>query len=156
MVIITLLLGLGVWQVQSNQDLFLNHSLEENSDSTQNSLPQLDSKEVITQYYQLATSNRTAALELLSDEYKNQYRQNSQRDSAKSFWNTINKVEIYAFLTLSNSENKYQIKVWLKYFRVDGYIACESQVIESVKDSHKNRWLINNISNIKQKPNCTQ
>ncbi|KPQ39241.1 MAG: hypothetical protein HLUCCO16_08925 [Phormidium sp. OSCR] len=122
----------------------------------ENSQPQLNPKEVITQYYNLAPSDRISALNLLSDEYKAWYNQNDGGNSAKSFWNTIQTVEIYAFLTLSQSENKHQIKVWLKYLTVDGYTACESQVIEVVLSQTENKWLIDKTGNVEQKFNCEQ
>jgi len=158
LVIITFVLGGVFWQIKSNNWLFFSKNSERNSisHSNQNSLSQLTAKEAITQYYKLAPSNRTSALDLLSDEYKKLHKQNDGGNSAKSFWNTIQEVEIYAFLTLRRSENKYKIKVWLKYFTVDGYTACESQIIEVVLDERKNKWLINKTSNIEQKFNCEQ
>lgn len=154
-VILTLFLGLGVWQFQSNPELFLQKNIGENPDSTQSSSPQLEPKEVIAQYYQLATSNRKAALDLLSNEYKNQYKQNNQSgqtNSTKSFWNTINKIEIYGFLTLNSSGSRHYIKIWIKYFKNDGSTSCESQEIEVINND--NKWLINQVRNIQQKPRC--
>lgn len=153
-VIVALFLGGGWWAVRP----YINNIIQENSliSSTQSTPSQLTPKEVITQYYQLATSNQTAALDLLSDEYKAWYNQNDGGNSAKSFWNTIQTVEIYAFLTLSQSDNKHQIKVWLKYLTVDGYTACESQIIEVVLSQTENKWLIDKTGNVEQKFNCEQ
>jgi len=150
---IALFLGLGVWQSQSNQALFFKNNIEQNSDSTQNSPPQLDPKEVITQYYQLAPSNKTAALALLSDPYKELYKKYNQGND-KSFWNTIQSVKVYAILTLSSSNTKHQIKVWLEYLTIDGYTACESQVVDVILDPSKNQWLIDQTGEVEQKLYC--
>ena len=147
-------LGLGVWKGQSNQALFVNNHAGQNSASTHNSPPKLAPKEVVTQYYQLAPSNKTAALALLSDPYKELYKKYNQGND-KSFWNTIQSVKVYAILTLSSSATKHKIKVWLEYLTNDGYIACESQVVEVILDRSKNKWLIDRTGDdLEQKLYC--
>ncbi|NMG60026.1 hypothetical protein E1H12_16245 [Geitlerinema sp. P-1104] len=153
-VILALFLGGGLWVVRPHLGTLIKNTPIETTNK--NTSIQLTPKQVIAQYYQLATLNTTAALDLLSDEYKASYNHNQGDDSAKSFWNTIQKVEIYAFLTLKKSENKHKIKIWLKYLTVDGYTACESQVIDVVLNRTKNKWLIDKTGNVEQKFNCEQ
>ena len=63
-------------------------------------------------------------------------------------------MKVYAILTLSSSNTKHQIKVWLEYLTIDGYTACESQVIDVILDPSKNQWLIDQTGNVEQKLYC--
>lgn len=135
------------------------HSLRiEQAQNHQNTIiaPQLTPKEVITRYYQLAPSNRTAALAFLSENYKNYYKQSNTNSNAKSFWSYINKVDIYSFKTLSSPSNERQkIKVWLRYLTLDNIASCESLVIELVLDLNQGLWLIDKTSDVQYKPYCS-
>lgn len=148
---LALLLGLGWCTAQFAQS---SRNNTQQTVSTQNLQPQLNPQQVVQKYYQLAPSNREGAKALLSDAYKNWYKQNNTDSAAASFWDSVNKVEVYQLANLSQSENNYKIKVWLKYSKKDGGQPCESQDVEVLLDKSKAQWLIDKTDNIEQKPDC--
>lgn len=148
---LALLLGLGWCTAQFAQS---SRNQTQQTASTQNLQPKLTPQQVVTKYYQLAPSNREGAKALLSDAYKNWYKQNSADTNAKSYWDEINKVEVYNFANLSQSQSNHKIKIWLKYSRKDGGQPCESQEVEIILDQSKAQWLIDKTDNIEQKPDC--
>lgn len=148
---LALLLGLGWCTAQFAQS---SRNNTQQTASTQNLQPQLSPQQVVQKYYQLAPSNRVGAKALLSDAYKNWYKQTNTDSEAASFWDSVNKVEVYQLANLSQSENNYKIKVWLKYSKKDGGQPCESQDVEVLLDKSKAQWLIDKTDNIEQKPDC--
>jgi hypothetical protein len=124
--------------------------------TSQISQPQLTPKQVIEMYYQLApSSDRKSANMLLSDAYKNWYKQkNININDPSSFWNTINKVEVFKTEIINDSKTNQTVKTWLKYFSKNGEIACESQKMEVVFDSNKSQWLIDNIYDPEYNQEC--
>jgi hypothetical protein len=148
---LALLLGLGWCTAQFGQS---SRKKTPQTASTQSLTPQLNPQQVVQKYYELAPSNRKAAKALLSDAYKNWYKQNNTDSAAASFWDSINKVEVYQLANLFQSENNYKLKVWLKYSKKDGGQPCESQEVEVVLDRSKAQWLIDKTDNIEQKPDC--
>ncbi|MEZ2239160.1 hypothetical protein [Microcoleus sp.] len=148
---LALLLGLGWCTAQFAQS---SRNNTQQTVSTQNLQPQLNPQQVVQKYYQLAPSNREGAKALLSDAYKNWYKQNNTDSAAADFWDSINKVEVYQLANLSHSGNNYKIKVWLKYAKKDGGQPCESQQVEVILDRSKGQWLIDKTNNIEQKPDC--
>ncbi|MEG4634224.1 hypothetical protein QUB56_32440 [Microcoleus sp. AR_TQ3_B6] len=116
---------------------------------------QLNPKQVITRYYQLAPSNRTEAKALLSDALKTVFRQQNPNSDGKSdFWDSINRVETYSFKTETQSSSNHQIEVWLKFLKKDGEIICESKRVEVIFDSSKSQWLINKVSDVDYNIDC--
>jgi hypothetical protein len=152
--LLVLLLGLGGLTgpiVQFSQNRAARNANQATLD------PQFTPKEVITRYYQLAPVNRTAAIALLSDDYKNYYKVNQSHENVKNFWNTIKKVDIYLFQTLSSaSPDQSKVKVWLRYLTSDNITACESLIVELILDKNQGLWLIDKTSDVQQKPSCRQ
>jgi len=108
-----------------------------------------DPKNTIIQYYKLATTNRKAALQLVSDSF----RQEKVKVSDYSWWESMSKIEVYKFIVLDNSQSNATIQIWLKYYMASGETVCESSIVRLVLDN-KNTWLINTVSNVEQKPFC--
>jgi hypothetical protein len=148
---LALLLGLGWCTAQFGQP---SRNNTQQTASTQNLQPQLSPQQVVQKYYQLAPSNREGAKALLSDAYKNWYKKNNTDSAAASFWDSVNKVEVYHLENLPHSQNNYKIKIWLKYSKKDGGQPCESQEVEVILDRSKSQWLIDKTDNIEQKPDC--
>jgi hypothetical protein len=148
---LALLLGLGWCTAQFAQS---SRNNTQQTVSTKSLTPKLSPQQVVQKYYELAPSNREGAKALLSDAYKNWYKQNNTDSAGASFWNSINKVEVYQSANLSHSQNNYKIKVWLKYSKKDGGQPCESQQVEVILDRSQGQWLIDKTDNIEQKPDC--
>jgi hypothetical protein len=137
--ILCIVFGLGWWTAQLGS---FSKNYTALISSIQNRQPQLTRKQVITRYYQLAPSNRSEAKALLSDAFKKAYKQqNPKSNGTSSFWDSVNRVETYAFKTLSNR----QIQVWLKYIYKNGETTCESRIVELIFDSNKSQWLIDKM-----------
>lgn len=100
-----------------------------------------DPKQTIVRYYQLATSNRKEAINLLSDPWR--------REAAKrvndNWWNSVRKVEVYAFQTFAKNSSKAKIKVWLKYHMKNGQTPCESLIFNLIFDQKKSTWLMDSV-----------
>lgn len=151
-IISILLVGLGWCTAQVGS--FSSHYTTQTS-SPQTQQPQLTPKEVITSYYKLAPSNREASLALLSDDYKSYYEKNNKGDDARSFWNTIYKVDLYSFESLTGqSPAKQKLKVWVKYTNKRNETSCESLIIELIFDQSKGQWFIDKTSDTEQKFYC--
>ena len=110
----------------------------------------LNPKNSIYEYYALATNNRQAALKLLSEAW----RQKEAKKGNTGFWKSINKVDIYAIQTLSQSTNNATLKVWMKYHNKNGDTPCESVVFKLVFEPQKKIWLLDSAQDVVQKPLC--
>ena len=120
-----------------------SHLIKEASQSSANQTVGLNSdpKETIVRYYQLATSNRQEAIELLSDPW----RQEAARNVNDSWWDSVRRVEVYAFQTFAKNDSKAKIKVWLKYYMKNGQTPCESLIFNLIFDQEKSTWLMDSI-----------
>jgi hypothetical protein len=105
-----------------------------------------DPKNTILQYYKLATTNRKAAIQLLSDPLT-QKEAEIVNDSS-SFWGSVSKVEVDSFSTLAKSNSNATIRVWLKYYIKSGETSCESENVKLIFDPNRNQWLIEQVSNV--------
>ena len=103
-----------------------------------------DPKDTIIQYYTLATSNRKAAIQLLSDSRRLEAAKTF--DDNLSFWLSFTKVEVDFFSTLAKSNSNATIRVGLKYYIKSGETACESRSFKLIFDSNRNQWLIDEFS----------
>ncbi len=109
-------------------------------------------EDTIVRYYQLAPSNKKEAIQLLSDPWR--------REAAKrvndNWWDSIRKVEVYAFQTFAKNNNQAKVKVWLKYNMRNGETPCESLIFNLIFDPNKNTWLMDSVepNSIIQKPSC--
>jgi hypothetical protein len=65
----------------------------------------------IIQYYKLTTTNKKAAIELLSVPWRKEATQKINNP----WWDSVSKVEVYTFRTFATSNTNATIKVWLKY-----------------------------------------
>ncbi|EKD08044.1 protein kinase [Limnospira fusiformis KN01] len=111
-----------------------------------------DPKQTIVRYYQLATSNRKEAIKLLSDPWR--------REAAKrvkdNWWDSVRKVDVYAFQTFAKNNSQAKIKVWLKYHMKNGRTPCESLIFNLVFDHRQNQWLMDSVepNSVIQQPYC--
>lgn len=111
-----------------------------------------DPKQTIVRYYQLATSNRKEAIKLLSDPWR---RRAAQRVN-DNWWDSIRRVDVYAFQTFAKNNSKAKIKVWLKYHMKNGQTPCESLIFNLIFDQKKSTWLIDSVepNSVIQNPYC--
>ncbi len=109
-------------------------------------------KQTIVRYYQLATSNRKEAIKLLSEPWR---RRAAQRVN-DNWWDSIRKVEVYAFQTFAKNNSKAKIKVWLKYHMKNDQTPCESLIFNLIFDQNKSTWLMDSVepNSVIQNPYC--
>ena len=113
----------------------------------------LSPKEVVQQYYQLAPTNKSAALALLSELWRKE--EQSKEGSSAKFWDSINQVDVYALKTLKQTSQFATVKAWLKYYPKDkNDTPCESITFKVIHDSQTNQWLMDSASDVVQKMNC--
>ncbi|HBE50344.1 MAG TPA: hypothetical protein DDW76_16495 [Cyanobacteria bacterium UBA11369] len=113
--------------------------------------PQLSPEQVVRRYYELAPSNRTQAKALLSESFKEKYRQQNPNSDGKSpFWDSVKQVEIVKTERINNE--KMQIKI--KYIYKNGRTYCESQIVELIFEKSKAQWFINTIDKNQSKQDC--
>ncbi len=137
--------GVDIWKdlvIDKKQQLSQKQTVAQNSDP----------KQTIVRYYQLATSNRKEAIQLLSDPWR--------REAAKrvndNWWDSIRRVEVYAFQTFAKNNSKAKIKVWLKYHMKNGQTPCESLTFNLIFDGRQNKWLMDSVepNSVIQQPSC--
>lgn len=117
--------------------------------------PPLSPKETVQEYYDLAPTNRRAALELISEEWRTLEMRNRQ-NSGGSFWDTINQVEVYGLRTLRESSNKVDVRVWIKYdLKNETFSPCESLTFQVILDDKSNQWLLDSASDVRQENTCS-
>ncbi len=104
----------------------------------------------IIQYYKLTTTNKKAAIELLSV----RWRKEAAQKIKDTWWDSVSKVEVYTFRTFAKSKTNATIKVWLKYDMKNGETACESEIFKLIYDANSNQWLMDSISDVVQKDYC--
>ena len=104
----------------------------------------------IIQYYKLTTTNKKAAIELLSV----RWRKEATEKINNPWWDLVNKVEFYTFRTFAKSKTNATIKVWLKYDMKNGETACESRIFKLIYDANSNQWLMDSFSDVVQKDYC--
>jgi serine/threonine protein kinase len=104
----------------------------------------------IIQYYKLTTTNKQAAIKLLSVPW----RKEAAKKIKDSWWDSVSKVEVYSFRTFAKSKTNATIKVWLKYYMKNGETACESAIFKLIYDANSNQWLMDSISDVVQKDYC--
>ena len=104
----------------------------------------------IIQYYKLTTTNKKAAIELLSVPW----RKEAAKKIKDRWWDSVSKVEVYSFRTFAKSKTNATIKVWLKYYMKNGETACESAIFKLIYDANSNQWLMDSISDVVQKDYC--
>ena len=109
-------------------------------------------EDTIVRYYQLAPSNRQEAIKLLSDSWR---RRAAQRVN-DNWWDSIRRVDVYAFQTFAKNNSKAKIKVWLKYHMKNGQTPCESLIFNLIFDQNKSTWLIDSVepNSVIQNPYC--
>ena len=125
-----------------------------NSTTQKNQQPPLTPKQVVTGYYQLATSNPEADLPLRSDAFKNYWKQKEQGNKNEEFFKKFQKVDVYSFQTLTQSSTKAKIKVWLRYVTKKNKTTCESQIMELIFDQSQGQWLIDKVSDVQYNLDC--
>nr|WP_263012208.1 hypothetical protein [Laspinema sp. D2d] len=131
------------------EGFFTSQNLSSSSKSTpHNSAP----KQTIVRYYQLATTNRQEAIKLLSDPWRRQ----AATQINDNWWNSIRRVEVYAFKTFAKNNSKAKIKVWLKYQMKNGQTPCESLIFNLIFDRSRNQWLMDSVepNSVIQNPYC--
>ena len=104
----------------------------------------------IIQYYKLTTTNKKAAIELLSVPW----RKEAAKKIKDRWWDSVSKVEVYSFRNFAKSKTNATIKVWLKYYMKNGETACESAIFKLIYDANSNQWLMDSISDVVQKDYC--
>lgn len=150
-VVVFLILSISIsaaWQ--SSQVKKIGSLFYQNQTTAQN----YDPKNTIIQYYHLVTKNRKAAIKLLSDAWRRQAAQTV--NNKDNWWNSVRKVQVYAFQTFARNNNKAKIKVWLKYYMKNGQTACESLISNLIFDRNRNQWLMDSIeaNSVVQNPYC--
>ena len=122
------------------------------SSLTQGESQNLDPKDTIVKYYQLVPQDKNAAKQLLSDSWRNKL----SKSAKDNWWNSINNVDVYAFKTFAKNTSNAKIKVWLKYYKKNGQISCESLIFHLIFDQNRNEWLMDSIesNSVVQKPSC--
>ncbi|GET41489.1 hypothetical protein MiSe_63010 [Microseira wollei NIES-4236] len=125
-----------------------------NSTTQKNQQPPLTPKQVITGYYQSATSNPEADLSFRSDAFKNYWKQKEQGNNKEEFFKNFQKVDVYSFQTLKESSTKAKLKVWLRYLTKKNKTTCESQIMELSFDQSQGQWLIDKVSDVKYNLDC--
>lgn len=141
---ILLLLFLGYWLGNSkflDPIWFQEHKKKSPQSFNSSAQIKLTPKETIKKYYELATTDKKAAIELLSDRWR-QIEKQKKNKSPDNWWNSIRKVEVYAIKTLNQSANNAKIEVWLKYYMKNGDSACESRIFPLIFDRSRNKWLL--------------
>lgn len=146
-----LVLGLCIFSISvysSWQSYVQNPATSSSQSTAQNS----DPKQTIVKYYQLATTNRQEAIKLLSDPWR---REAATRIN-DNWWNSIRRVEVYAFKTFAKNNSKAKIKVWLKYHMKNGQTPCESLIFNLIFDRTRNQWLMDSVepNSVIQNPYC--
>lgn len=114
------------------------------SSSSQTTARNSDPQKTITRYYQLATTNRKSAIQLLSDDWR-QREANKINSGKDSWWNSVKKAEVYNSYTFVKGNREAKIKIWLEYSMKDGRISCESLIFNLIFDRDRNQWLIDNV-----------
>ncbi len=114
------------------------------SSSSQTTARNSDPTKTITRYYQLATTNRKSAIQLLSDDWR-QREANKINSNKDSWWNSVKKAQVYNSYTFVKGNREAKIKIWLKYSMRDGRTSCESLIFNLVFDRDRNQWLIDNV-----------
>lgn len=111
-------------------------------------------EDTIVRYYQLATSNRQEAIQLLSDPWR---RREAQRVK-DNWWDSVKTVEVYYFQTFAKNNSQAKTKVWLKYYTKNGQTSCESLIFNLIFDSNKNTWLMDSVesNSVIQNPYCNR
>lgn len=123
------------------------------STPTPPSQPPLTPQQTVAKYYELATSNREAALDLISERWKKAEKKN--KEEGLKFWNTIDEVKIYGTETLEQSPNRVVVKVWLQYYmKYEDYTPCETRTFELKLDRSQNKWILYLPRDVVQKPYC--
>lgn len=113
----------------------------------------LSPKEAVRQYYQLAPTNKTAALSLLSEPWRKA--EQSKATSSANFWDLIDRVDVYALKTLKKNSQVATVKSWLKYYpKGKSDTSCESITFQLIHDNQTNQWLMDSASDVVQKMNC--
>jgi len=111
-----------------------------------------DPKQIIVRYYNLAPKDRRAAINLLSDSW----RQEAAENVNDNWWDSVRKVEVYAFRTFAKNNSQAKIKIWLKYHMRNGQTSCESLIFNLIFNQQKSTWLIDSIepNSVIQNPYC--
>ncbi|OAB56982.1 hypothetical protein AY600_01775 [Phormidium willei BDU 130791] len=115
--------------------------------------PHLTPQQTVAKYYELATSNREAALELIGESWRKNERKN--REEGIKFWNSIEQVKIYDTEIVEQSSSRAVVQVWLQYYmKYETYNPCETRTFELRLDPDKNKWILYRPIDVIQKPSC--
>lgn len=115
--------------------------------------PDLTPQQTVAKYYELATSNREAALEIIGESWRENEREN--REEGIKFWNSIEEVRIYGTEVIDQSSSRVVVKVWLQYYmKYEDYNPCETRTFELRLDPNKNQWILYLPIDVIQKPSC--
>lgn len=144
--------GLVIAAILFQPQFFVSISQNTPSSASSRTAINSDPLDTIVRYYNLAPKNRREAIKLLSDSWR---RRNSGKGNDR-WWNSVRKVEVYAFQTFAKNNSKAKIKVWLKYYMKNGATPCESLIVDFIFDRRKNKWLMDGIErdSVIQKPSC--
>ncbi|MGL4501899.1 MAG: hypothetical protein ACRCU2_22715 [Planktothrix sp.] len=109
-------------------------------------------EDTIVRYYQLATSNKQEAIQLLSEPWR---RREAQKGT-DNWWDSIRKIEVYYFETFAKNNSQAKVKVWLKYHMKNGQTPCESLIFNLIFDGNRNTWLMDSVesNSVLQNPYC--
>jgi len=125
-----------------------------NYTTQKNQQPPLSPEQVVTKYYQSATSNPEADLPFRTDAFKNYWKQKDQGNNKEEFFKKFQKVDVYSFQTLTESPTKAKLKVWLRYVTKKNKTTCESQIMELSFAQNQGQWLIDKVSDVEYNLDC--
>lgn len=114
--------------------------------------PRLTPQQTVAKYYELATYDREAALELIGESWKRAERKN--KEEGIKFWSSIEQVRVYGTDIIEQSSNRVIVKVWLQYYmKYEDYNPCETRTFD-VRLNTDNQWVLHLPIDVVQKPSC--
>ncbi len=145
--------ALSALPVNRIRQMIVTSTSTRTSTPTRPSQPPLTPQQTVAKYYELATSNREAALELMSERWKKAEKENWEE--GLKFWNTLEQVKVYNTEILEQSSNTVVVKAWLQYYiKYKDYTPCETLIFKLVLDTNQNKWVLSSARDVVQKPYC--